>query len=239
MKTSQNKLLDIFRPQTVWSLTLLLVLGISCKKDSIEPGLGSNVERLSLMLDYEAGYGGYIYPVHNPYVFFKDGKYVKEPKIPVDELNMDALTTDQAGNWGTWERNGDRVFLTNRNGDQSDKEWPSSPAFPAKKGETIAGSYKTLSGGGTLAVGGSVGVLSYGNMTFTSDGWFTNEQLGVGTGSGHVAYSRATTAGRYELDGYAITLKFNSGDTKRFFFCYYGDDKRVFRVSGRTYVDNN
>ena len=86
-------------------------------------------------------------------------------------------------------------------------------------------------------MGGAVGVISYSSMTFTSDGWFTNEKLGGGHGSNHSAYSHQTTAGKYELDGYTITLKFNNGDTKRFFFCFYGEDKEVFRLSGRTYTD--
>src|SRR5690606_39913258 len=66
---------------------------------------------------------------------------------------------------------------------------------------------------------------------FTSDGWFTNERLSAGTGSDHSAYAQQTSAGRYELNGYSIILKFNNGDTKRFFFCYYGQDKDVFRLS--------
>ena len=217
-------------------LSLLILLGASCKKDSVGDNLGSNVERIALLLDYEAGYGGYIYPVHNPYVFFKDGKYVKEPKIPINELTLDNLDTDQAVNWGTWKRTGD-VVLTDRRGEDWEKEWPGAPAFAARKGESLNGAFSSISGGGNLAVGGSVGVISYSSMTFTPDGWFTNERLGGGHGSNHSAYAEQTTAGRYELDGYAITLKFNNGDTKRFFFCYYGEDKRVFRLSGRTYSD--
>lgn len=215
----------------------LLFLGIACKKEPVAPGLGSNVESLSLLLDYEAGYGGYVYPVHNPYVFFKDGKYVKEPKVPVEELDLDALTTEQAVSWGTWESNGDKVNLVDRRNEDWEKDWPGAPAFPAKKGESLSGAFGSISGGGNLAVGGTVGVIAYSSMTFTPDGWFTNEKLSGGTNSDHAAFSRQTSAGRYELDGYMITLKFNNGDTKRFFFCYYGTDKEVFRLSGRTYTN--
>ncbi|MFB2119051.1 hypothetical protein [Parapedobacter sp. 2B3] len=225
------------RFRAAWGVALFAMFSCSCEKDPATPGLGSNVERISLLLDYEAGYGGYVYPVHNPYVFFKDGRYVKEPKIPVNELNLDALTTEQAVNWGTWKRSGSDVILTNRDGDDSEKEWPGAQAFAAKKGESLSGAFGSISGGGNLAVGGTVGVISYSSMTFTPDGWFTNEKLGGGTNSDHSAFSRQTSAGRYELDGYTITLNFNNGDTKRFFFCYYGEDKQVFRLSGRTYTN--
>lgn len=217
--------------------SLLLFFTLSCKKDSIDGNLDSNVERLSLLLDYETGYGGYIYPVYNPYVFFKDGTYVKEPKIPINELNLESITTDHAVSWGSWQRTGSKVTLTDRRSQNWEKDWPGAPGFPTKKGESLNGAFSSLSGGGSLAVGGSVGTISYASMTFTSDGWFTNEQLGAGTASNHTAFSQQTTAGRYELEGYAITLRFNNGDTKRFFFCYYGDDKRVFRLAGRTYTD--
>src|SRR5690606_2419851 len=169
-------------------VVVLTIFGIACTKDSITPELGSNVERLSLLIDYEAGYGGYIYPVHNPYVFFKDGRYVKEPKDPVDELNLDVLTTDDAVTWGNWKRKGNKVTLTDRNNSDWEKEWPGARAFPAAKGESVSGSFSTLSGGGNLAVGGSIGVISYGSMTFTSDGWFTNERLGGGHSSNHSAF---------------------------------------------------
>jgi hypothetical protein len=230
------------KSMSAWVMSVFCLTAVlSCSKDEdVAPDdetLPGNVEQLFLMLDYETGYGGYIYPVYNPYVFFNDGRYVKEPKIPVEELNLDALTSEEAYSWGTWKREEDQVFLTDRNGEEWDYEWPGEPAFAATKGESIAGAFSSISGGGNLAVGGDIGVISYSSMTFTADGWFTNEQLGGGSGSSHSAYAELTTAGRYELDGYTITLRFNNGDTKRFFFCYYGADKRVFRIAGRTYTE--
>lgn len=166
--------------QLMSALCLMAVL--SCSKDEgAVPGddtLPGNVEQLFLMLDYEAGYGGYVYPVYNPYVFFRDGRYVKEPKIPVDELNGDTPTSEEAYSWGTWKREGDKVFLTDRSGKEWEYKWPGEPAFAATKGESIAGAFSSISGGGNLPVGGDIGVISYSSMTFTADGWFTNEQLG-------------------------------------------------------------
>ncbi len=221
---------------TAFALSISLFFA-ACKKESTDIHLGSNVERIALLLDYEVGYGGYIYPVHNPYVFFKDGTVVKEPKIPIEDLQLGALTKKEAVDWGTYKKAGDKVVITYYDGDQSEKEWPGAEAYPAGKNETLAGSFSSISGGGDLAVGGSVGVIAYSNMTLTSDGWFTNERLGGGHSSDHSAFSQQKTAGQYTLDGYSITLKFNNGDTQRFFFCYYGQDRSVFRLSGRTYTE--
>ena len=49
---------------------------------------GQNVERISLLVDYESGYGGAVYPVYNPYVFFKNGAVAKEPKVAIDEIDL-------------------------------------------------------------------------------------------------------------------------------------------------------
>lgn len=229
-------------------LILFLALTIvACKKgegSDIEPddNSDSNIERIALLVDYESGYGGYIYPVYNPYVFFKNGMLVKEPKIPVGELNLEALDTDQATDWGTWKLAGDKVQITYADGDTSEKEWPGSDAYPAKNGETLNGSFSSISGGGTLAFGGDIGVVSYSSMSFTPDGWYTTESVGGGSSSSSSAYHTSTTSGKYTIDGeYQITLTANNGQVSHFFFCWYSENGEdgVFRLGGRTFVEED
>ncbi|WP_353197234.1 hypothetical protein [Parapedobacter defluvii] len=219
----------------------LFVLCNACKKEALDDmGLGGDIERVSLLVDYESGYGGYIYPVYNPYVFYKNGTVVKEPKIPIDELDLNTLTKDQAARWGTWQRAGDKVNITYSNGDTAEKDWPGNNAYPAAKGEMQEGSFSSISGGGDLAFGGDVGIISYSKMSFTSDGWYTTENTGGVNSSDLAAYHTSTTSGRYSFDGgYGITLTANNGQTKRFFFCWYGADRDgVFRLGGRTFTEN-
>jgi hypothetical protein len=219
-------------------LALAITGNVACKKEKTsDPQTARDIERIALMLDYEVGYGGYIYPVYNPYVFFKDGAVVKEPYIPLDEIKTNAVTTDVAYNWGTWKINGSKVNMSWHDGNSSDKDWPGSDCIAAGSGEKIQGAFGSFSGGGNLAVGGDVGVLDYSNMSFTNDGWFTNTLVGGGGNSSVTAYSELTTAGRYSINGYAINLTFNNGDKKRLFFCFYGNDKRVFRIAGRAYTE--
>lgn len=226
------------KPGLLLAAFYLSLLFVSCKKENgNNPGQADNIERVSLLLDYEAGYGGYIYPVHNPYVFFKNGVVVKEPFIPVSELSSELLTKDIARNWGTWEENGSKVAITWKDGDRSEKDWPGASGIAAGRDERLQGTFSSFAGGGNLSVGGTVGVISYSNMSFTTDGWFVNKKVAGGTGSGNTAYTESNTAGQYTIDGYGITLEFNSGDVKRYFFCFYGGDKTVFRIAGRTYTD--
>lgn len=78
---------------------------VACKKTAAMMAGNENIEHIALLIDYETGCGGYIYPVYNPYVFFKNGDVVKEPYIPVNEINMSTITKDVASNWGKWQLN--------------------------------------------------------------------------------------------------------------------------------------
>lgn len=218
----------------LFAFVAILVLVGSCKKEDWD--LPDNVERITLITDYEMGYGGYYYNIYKPWVFFRDGTFVKEPRVPIDELDFATLNTDLATNWGTWERVGDKVSLTYRNGSTGTKDWPGIQATAARNGEALDGVFSSISGGGNLAWGGNIGILSYSRMAFTADGWYTTERISGSNSSSHTAYQTSTTSGRYRLDGdYSITLTANNGDTKRFFFCWFSHAERHFRLAGRTF----
>lgn len=73
-------------------------------------------------------------------------------------------------------------------------------------------------------------------MSFTPDGFFTNKAVSGANDSRNVAYASKSSAGRYRLDGYTATLTFNSGETQKLFFCFYDENKRTFRLGGRTFM---
>lgn len=206
---------------------------------------GQNVERISLLVDYESGYGGAVYPVYNPYVFFKNGAVAKEPKVAIDEIDLKARSKDHASRWGTWKRSGGKVKITwdgvNRKGKQETKEadWPGSTAFAAGSNERLEGTWSSTGGGGNIAFGGSVGILTSKRFTFTRDGKFTTENLASTTAPNVAAFSKKNTAGKYKINGHVIELTFNSGDSRRLFFCFYGKDKRVLRIAGNNYTPAN
>lgn len=201
-----------------------------------------NVDSVSLLVDYETGYGGTVYPVYNPYVFFKNGTVAKEPKVAIDEMDLKARSKDHAVRWGTWKRSGGKVNIAwdgvNRRGKQETKEadWPGSPAIAAGRNESLNGTWSATGGGGNIAFGGSVGILSSKRFTFTSDGRFTTEDVASTTAPNVAAFSKKNTAGKYKIDGYSIRLEFNNGESRRLFFCFYGKDKRVIRISGSNFT---
>ena len=76
-------------------------------------------------------------------------------------------------------------------------------------------------------------------FTFTRDGKFTTENLASTTAPNVAAFSKKNTAGKYKINGHVIELTFNSGDSRRLFFCFYGKDKRVLRIAGNNYTPAN
>lgn len=70
---------------TVITRRMHSVIVSAYKKNDTNNPRTSNIERIALLLDYEMRYGGYVYPVYNPYVFFKNDTIVKEPNVPIDE----------------------------------------------------------------------------------------------------------------------------------------------------------
>lgn len=216
--------------------TALTLLSAACKKE--DAGLPDNVDNIVLIADREMGYGGYYYDVYKPWVLFKDCTFVKEPRIPLDELNFRALTTEVATRWGTYTyKSSERkeISITYTDGSTQSKRI-GAKASAARKGENIDGQFSSISGGGNLAWGGDVGILSYSRMAFTADGWYTTERISGSNSSSHTAYHTNTTSGKYRVDGdYSIELTANNGQTKRFFFCWFSGSERNFRLAGRTF----
>ncbi len=210
---------------------------LSCKKDnSSTPG---NVESVVLIADTEMGYGGYYYDVYKPWVLFKNGKFVKEPRVPMDELDLNNLTKEMAASWGDYTYKSDKELSLVYADGQTNTKRIGSKASPANANETLDGHFSSISGGGNLAWGGSVGILAYARMSFTEDGHYTTERITGGNSSSHAAYQTNTTSGTYNIDGdYSIKLTANNGQSKRFFFCWFSGANRHFRLSGRTFSRN-
>lgn len=113
MKLNTHRLIKVM-------LAIVLIrASASCKKDDNNNTPTKNIERIALLAGYKTGYGGYTYPVYNPYVFFKNNIVVKEPYVPVDEIDTNNITKGVAVNWGTWKQSGNKVIITWRNGSSS------------------------------------------------------------------------------------------------------------------------
>jgi len=82
----------------------------------------------------------------------------------------------------------------------------------------LSGEYASLSGGGNTAFGGDVLVAAGSNYVFKPDGTFTGGRFVGASRPGAVVNSSSVRAGRYTVQGYAITLKPAQGPAQRLLF---------------------
>jgi hypothetical protein len=208
------------------------------------PGKGlTNAQILGVYMRMETrvGVGGFMYQEYEPYVLLKDGTLYNNISVSPYDLDVAASRKVEAKKWGTWQKSGSKINVRWSDGKTSSwDKWHLGE--PARRNENITGSFKTISGGGDVAMGGSTMVFSSKNMTFSPDGKFTYEATGGGSSSssgvGVSAYSNQDKAGRYQLDGYTLTLKFNNGQEERRFFYFYPDSRKHFGVGSSVYVPN-
>jgi hypothetical protein len=196
-----------------------------------------DISSVIMHLEYESGVGGGIYPVYNPYILFKDGSIYSEPNT----LDLAASRRNDPKKWGVWKMEGGLLKITWNAKPAKDKfsEWKKDSyknVSPAKKGETLSGSFKTMSGGGNTAMGGDVMIVISDTITFNPQGQFTLAKVSGGSTSTVTSYYKGKDAGTYILDGYTIEMKLNNGKIERKFFYFYPDDRRYFGIGSSVYV---
>jgi hypothetical protein len=207
---------------------------ISVSANTLKP---QDISSVIMHLEYESGVGGGIYPVYNPYILFKDGTIYDEPNT----LDLAASKRNDPKKWGVWKLEAGLLKITWNAKPAKDRfsEWKKDSyknVSPAKKGETISGSFKTISGGGNTAMGGDVMIVMSNTITFNSRGQFTLAKVSGGSTSTVSSYYKGKDAGTYILDGYTIELKLNSGKIERKFFYFYPDDRKYFGIGSSVYV---
>src|SRR5690606_13970304 len=116
------------------------------------------------------------------------------PRVPLDEIDLRSMNEDVASSWGTYEYKSSEkkeLSLTYSDGYTNTKRI-GSKATSARSDETLDGKFSSISGGGNLAWGGDVGILSYSRMAFTADGHYTTERISGSNSSSHTAYQTNT-----------------------------------------------
>lgn len=195
-------------------------------------------------LEYEAGVGGGIYPVYNPYVLFKDSSIYKEPFVSLDQLDIIASRKSEPLKWGKWKTNGTTIitYWAAEMPKYQNKSWEQKSFYnvmPAKKGEILEGNFKTISGGGNTALGGDVMVVLAANIAFNKDGRFTLAKIAGVTSQRDIwetNSSKSNEAGKYKLDDYSIEFTYNNGKTEKRFFYFYPDSRKHFGIGNSVYM---
>ncbi|SEM83017.1 hypothetical protein SAMN05192574_101942 [Mucilaginibacter gossypiicola] len=215
------------------------------------PGKGlsaGDIAGMALHSETGIGVGGMVLIVWRPYLLLKNGMMYQNPDVSPYDLDVAKSKEQEPEKWGTWKING-KIITVNRGSKNGlpgkPEEWKSgwwTWATPATPNEKLNASYNSLTGGGNTAMGGGSITVSSTDITFNNSGQFTYESTGGGSyngsGANVTAYSSKNKAGNYKLDGYCIELNYNNGNTTRQSFYFFSNDKKVFGIATRAYIQS-
>ncbi|KQQ14822.1 hypothetical protein ASF53_08235 [Methylobacterium sp. Leaf123] len=176
------------------------------------------------------GVGGMMTIDFEPLIFLRDGTYYEIGDTALEDVDLAAERTARPRSFGHWKRAGGSFVLTDSRGASNDYKLGDGSffrAFPAAAGESVARSYRRLSGGGNSAMGGDVTIAVESRYDFKADGRYgrggsvgavnSGASIGVGTSLGR---RRAPEGGQYRLDHHTLTLTGADGRSRRLFFAY-------------------
>lgn len=188
----------------------------------------SQLERVGFRVEYEYN-GGYLYPESKPTLLFKDGTTCKDMSVLVSSLSVTEHRAKYPGLWGRWEDRDDGLYYGDSDGaDFSKAAWNSVGEPVASKSE-LAGSFSRLDG---VTMGTLASTWHSRRYEFFADGRFsvsTTTSTGAGTDVSNPAaldvfLSSLPPAerGTYTLEGFHLTLKYDSGHTSHQFLITLG-----------------
>ncbi len=198
--------------QTNKSLTLAKVQGLK----------ESDIQGIYLHLEYGyGGIGGGVTIEYNPYLLLKDGSVYKNLNSALSNLDVANSKQTEPEQWGTWKIDGKTLSIQWNDGKSNswDKNW--FKAFAAKKGDSLNGSYRSLSGGGNTSIGGDTMTVAFDNISFLPNGQFTQNKGAGASSGGTVTNSQSSSSGTYELKDYTIEFRYQDGTIVRKLFYFY------------------
>jgi hypothetical protein len=186
------------------------------------------------------GVGGFMTQDVYPVVLFRNGEALKDVKGLSYAGGLEAHRRDKPQSWTRWQRSGGKVQL------ETSKGWkalPFSATYQTLPSQfRLDGTYRSLSGGGTVAIGGGASVAAWRNYTFFSDGRVMRDggagSSVSGSGSSVVTSSVAPNQrGRYQVDGLVLRINYDDGSTEnRIIITNPKDPKGAIWLDGKGYV---
>jgi hypothetical protein len=193
-------------------------------------------DKVIISQEYTLGVGGMMIVEFRPYLLFKDGDILRNPREAPADLDIGRSRAERPKSWGRYQIVGGKIQAQWGDGKSQsiDKWWV---ARPAKNGARLSGLYRSISGGGNTALGGSAMVVSSNQIQFNADGSFSDERFGGGSSSSSgvsvTAGAKQRGGGSYRLDGYTIELKTTDGRAQRLLFFFFPDSEDAVGVGSQ------
>ncbi|QLG44023.1 DUF6683 family protein [Costertonia aggregata] len=189
----------------------------------------SKIEDVILRTVTSYGLNG-VYINNEVNILYKNGDVFTNPFKPLESFDIAASKKKNPKKWDRWAKKGNTLYVTrSKNGKTYD--WKKFfPLRKASKGFTLNGKFNTSDpfGGAT--------VINVSTVVFDDKGRFAWVTVKGGSTNWKSIYSKSTSAGRYEINTYTITLKYNNGKAESLFFGLYPKDNEHFIIGSSHFV---
>lgn len=185
------------------------------------------------------GIGGFIALDIYPIVLFKSGEVLKDVPGLAYPGGLAAHRAAHADEWTRWRRAGGKLQLLD-DGKWDDMEFQTYARLPADL--RLNGRFRSLSGTGNLAVGGSQSVTVVDEYRFTADGRVVRSgAVGSTAAAGDTSVVRRggprERRGRYRMDGLLLRIDYEDGPGEaRILIADPKDPDGVIWLDGESYV---
>lgn len=184
-----------------------------------------SIEAVVLRPGYGMGYGGAVTVAYRARVLYADGGYATDatgalgPSPRID---------------GRWQRDGGGYVLQPaKDGAKPEHIKPNMKAKPARRGTTLEGEYRNLSGAGATGMDAPL-VAAARSLRFAKDGTLISTASASAATGDTVATGHSGAAARYTLDGWTITTTDTDGRSDTRLFYFFPDSNDVIGVGGST-----
>lgn len=175
-----------------------------------------------------------------PIVLFRGGEVLLDVTGLSFPAGLEAHRRAHPEDWSRWRREGGKLQVARDGGWKNPSFQATYPRLP--DGFRLDGLFRSLSGTGTLAVGGTQEVTAWSDYRFSADGSVVRGG-GVGgrseAGNASVATSSAarTRRGRYSIDGLTLRITYDDGSVEsRILIADPTDPKTAIWLDGVGYV---
>jgi hypothetical protein len=182
----------------------------------------SQIDRVVVVTGTGSGVGGMPIYTYVPYVLLRGGVAIRNPRSALEQIDIQSMRSSSPNSVGTWQLQGGELVLSFPGTQQPRRVKPNRfyTAIPARAGESLTGRYRTVSGGGNSALGGSFSVMSTGEYTFYADGRFNRGSNTGVSGTGVAGRASGMGGGRYRLNGYTASFTGANGQIQNAFFVF-------------------
>jgi hypothetical protein len=208
---------------------------------SAQSGSGKNsngppIDGIYLYLRYGLGYGGAVQITYEPYLLLKDGTIYRNLQAPPQDLDIGKSRQAEPKMWGRWQKSGNSIMVQWEDGKREtwEKDW--HVARPARKTDRLQGRFRSMSGGGNTALGGSTSIAVTNDIVFSADGSFRRGDVVSAKTDSVTVGSKRKGGGTYLIDGYSIELRYDDGQVERLTFYFYPDGNTVIGIGNRVFV---